>query len=46
MNKKGLSGFTVNGVPQPASPGDLEKHEAERVELINLIEGLKALVKS
>ena len=46
MNKKGLSGLTINGVPQPARPGDLEKHEAEKAELINLIEGLNALVKS
>jgi hypothetical protein len=45
-NKEGFSGWSVNGVPQPARPGDLEKHEAEKVELINLIEGLKALVKS
>jgi hypothetical protein len=46
MNEKGLSGITINGVPQPARPGDLEKHEAERVEIINLAVGLQALVKS
>lgn len=41
-NKKGLSGFTVNGVAQAARPTDLEEHEAE----LKVWEEIFALVKA
>lgn len=46
-NAEGLSGFLVNGVPQPAKPGDQERHEQECKswlhcsELLGAMEGLK-----
>ena len=42
-NEMGRSGWAINGIPQPAKPGELERNTKERDEWQQVLAGLDAL---